>query len=74
MPLGRRRGALQPVDALKFCQRGLLASQQYANNAIFDDKDSERSEMRFDGIKGGIAWKSHMEMYLSGKCPSSWRS
>ena len=47
----------------------MLTSDQYANKALFDDKVSKRPEMRFDGTKGGTAWKAQMEMYLSGKCP-----
>ena len=25
--------------------------------------------MKFDGSKGGVAWESTLEIYLSGKCP-----
>ena len=62
-------GTFDPTRLIKFRGLGQVAGLRYADKSLYDDKISERTDMRFDGAKGGVAWKSAMEMYLSGKCP-----
>ena len=69
MPATADTGVFDPSQPIKFRGLGLLGGLRYSEKAPFDDKISERSEYRFDGIKGGMAWKSTLEMYMSSKCP-----
>ena len=37
---------------------------------LFDDKMSSQNEMRWDGGKGGPAWKSRVQSYFWSKVPA----
>ena len=45
---------------------GLLGSER-RDKSIYDDKMMTQPEYRFDGTKGGAAWKSKIERYFITK-------
>ena len=50
---------LGPLGAITFKDRGM-----------FDDKLMLNEEYRYNGIKGGAAWKSKLERYFVSKAPA----
>ena len=48
---------------------GLLAGDRL-DKQIFDDKMAAQNEMRWDGGKGGPAWKSRVQSYFWSKVPA----
>ncbi len=53
---------LEPLGPL-----GLLNNPE---KQLYDDKRTAQSEYKFDGYKGGVAWKSRLERYLMSKVPA----
>ena len=49
---------LGPLGAITFKDRGM-----------FDDKLMLNEEYRYNGVKGGAAWKSKAERYFVSKAP-----
>ncbi len=41
-----------------------------SDKQLYDDKLTTQNEYRFDGVKGGIAWKSKIGRYLMSKVPA----
>jgi hypothetical protein len=39
-------------------------------SSIFNEKLAEGSEFKFDGIKGGAAWKLRVSQHLIGRVPA----
>ena len=80
---GARRGDTSPAgpqgdegprDAqgrrlLPLALRGPLGAIAYKERALFDDKLALTEEYRFNGVKGGPAWKGKLERYFISKAP-----
>ena len=49
---------------------GPLLAIAYKDRNIFDDKIMLHSDFRYDGNKGGAAWKSRVERYFISKAPA----
>ena len=48
---------------------GPLGAIDRKDRSIFDEKLTLQAEYKFDGIKGGIAWKGKLERYFISKAP-----
>ena len=48
---------------------GLLLGINYKDRSLFDDKVMMNSAYSYDGVKGGMAWKSLVERYFITKAP-----
>ncbi len=58
-----------PTAALKLRPLGLLAGDKH-DRQLYDDKLTTQAEYRYDGMKGGTAWKSRVERYFISKVPA----
>ena len=54
---------------LKLRPLGVLAGDR-ADRQIYDDKLTAQPEYKFDGVRGGPAWKSRVERYFISKVPA----
>ena len=66
---GAQEEAFDPSKPLDKRPLGLLNNEKM-DRPIYDDKMATQPEYRFDGQKGGVAWKSKTERYLISKCPA----
>ena len=48
---------------------GPLGAIERRDRSIFDEKLTLQAEYKFDGMKGGIAWKGKVERYFISKAP-----
>ena len=48
---------------------GLLLGINYKDRSLFDDKVMMNPAYSYDGVKGGMAWKSLVERYFITKAP-----
>ena len=48
---------------------GLLLSIDYKDRSTFDNKVMMNPTYSYDGVKGGMAWKSLVERYFITKAP-----
>ena len=46
-----------------------LGSQLQQGKSFFDDKLTTSEEYRFNGVKGGVAWKGKTERHFISRCP-----
>ena len=46
-----------------------LGSQLQQGKSFFDDKLTTSEEYRFNGVKGGLAWKGKTERHFISRCP-----
>ena len=49
--------------------RGPLGAIGYKERSLFDEKLASQSEYKFDGVKGGIAWKGRLERMIIARAP-----
>ncbi len=49
--------------------RGPLGAISFKERSLFDDKMAGQSEFKFDGVKGGIAWKGRIERMFIARAP-----
>ncbi len=61
----RRDGAAPVLEQL-----GPLGLLNNPEKQLYDDKLTGQAEYKFDGVKGGIAWKSKVERYFMSKVPA----
>ena len=71
-PAERPRDNARAADLgapLKIRPLGVIAGDRL-DRQIFDDKMATQSDMRWDGGKGGPAWKSRVQSYFWSKVPA----
>ena len=55
--------------SLPLTLKGPLGAIGYKDRGVFDEKLALQDEYRFDGVKGGLAWKGKTERYFIGRAP-----
>ena len=68
-PAATPHDAARAPAALPLALRGPLGAVGYKDRSPFDDKLTLQDDYRFNGSKGGLAWKGKVERYLIGKAP-----
>ena len=58
-----------PTAVLKLRPLGMLAGDKH-DRQLYDDKLTTQAEYRYDGMKGGPAWKSRVGRYFISKVPA----
>ena len=71
----RRPAAAEPPHAehgriaLPLALYGPLGAIGFKERSLFDDKMTTQEEYRFNGVKGGIAWKGKVERHFISRAP-----
>ncbi len=55
--------------SLPLTLKGPLGAIGYKDRGVFDEKLALQDEYRFNGVKGGLAWKGKTERYFIGRAP-----
>ena len=73
---GAHHGHTAPTPAvqrgpksLPLALKGPLGAIGYKDRGVFDEKLALQDEYRFNGSKGGLAWKGKTERYFIGRAP-----
>jgi len=58
-----------PSQSLPLKLKGPLGAINFKDRGIFDEKLATQAEYKFDGVRGGVAWKGKTERHFISRAP-----